>query len=246
MKNLKLVVLLSLTIIMFSSCSKEDGSVDLTFKAQYDGEPLVLSQDYIYPDGKAMYFSRFSFYMSDLTLRTDENFAQNDQISYLNIGQQHTTTALADIGYVYTLKDVKPGNYVNLSFNVGVPAEQNAMTPTDFSSNDDLSLSGEYWSGWESYIFCKVEGVIDFDGDGIPESDFALHLGADEALANIEIDKDFEVKEGDKTTVTIPIELKNFFLDGDQLYDIVNNPKIHNLSQNDKVLELASNLKNCF
>jgi len=34
----------------------EDGSVEMVLKVTYDGLPLVLSQDYVYPDGRAMFF----------------------------------------------------------------------------------------------------------------------------------------------------------------------------------------------
>lgn len=223
-----------------------DGSVEMALKVSYDGQPLVMSQDYVYPDGKAMYFSRFSFYMSDLTLRTEDGVASSDGSNYLMVGQAHQTAEGAAEGLKFNLNGVKSGDYVNLSFGLGVPAEENSMQPVDFPSDNDLSLSGEYWPGWESYIFCKVEGVIDFDDDGIPETDFALHLGADEAFVNVEIDTNFSVSDNQTTELILPIELKNFFLDGDAIYDIEANPKLHNLSQSVQVNQLARNLVSCF
>jgi len=138
----------------------------------------------------------------------------------LRLGQAHSNAAAAAEGLKFNLNGVKSGDYVNLSFDIGVPAEQNAMVPADFPSTNDLSLSGEYWPGWSSYVFCKVEGVIDFDGDGTPETDFALHLGADEALVNIELDRDFVVNDDQTTELVIPIELKNLFENGSTIFDI--------------------------
>lgn len=223
-----------------------DGSIEMALKVTYDGAPLVMSENYIYPDGKAMYFSRFSFYMSDLALRTEEGTATSEGTNYLFVGQAHSTEDAAAEGLKFNLNGVKPGNYVNLSFGIGVPVDENTMTPADFLSTNDLSLAGEYWPGWESYIFCKVEGAIDFDGDGVPESDFALHLGADEAFADIELDRDFVVNDNQTTELILPIELKNIFLDGSTIYDIESNPKIHNLSQSAEVNQLTRNLKTCF
>jgi len=197
--TLKLIALLLVSLI-YTSCGDDEpdttqnaeGSIEMAMKVTYDGEPLVLSENYVYPDGKAMFFSRFSFFMSDLTLRTEEGAASSDASNHLRLGQ------------------------------------------------------AEYWPGWNSYVFCKVEGVIDFDGDGTPETDFALHLGADEALVNIELDKDFVVNDNQTTELVIPIELKNIFQNGSAIYDIESDPKTHTLSQADAIAELARNLKTCF
>ena len=244
------LILISITYI---SCGDDDpdtsqngeGGVEMALKVTYDGQPLVLSEDYVYPDGKAMYFTRFSFYMSELTLRTNETTASSDVVNYLRLGVAHTTAAGAAEGLKFNLNGVKSADYVNLSFGIGVPALENNMEPADFLSSNDLSL-GEHWPDWNSYIFCKVEGRIDFDNDGIPESDFALHLGADEAFVDIEIDRDFTVTDDTKTELILPIELKNIFVNDGNIYDIESNPKIHSLSQQTQVFELARNLKNCF
>ena len=240
--------------LMYMSCGddtpdntqNQDGSVEMALKVTYDGQPLVTSEEYMYPDGKAMYFSRFSFYLSELALRTEEGVASAEGANYLYVGQAHATAAGAAEGYKFNLNGVKSGDYVNLSFGIGVPAVENSMLPANFPSDNDLSLSGEYWGNWNSYVFCKVEGMIDFDGDGIPESDFALHLGADEAFADIELDRDFSVMDEQTTELVIPIELRNFFLNDGVIYDIEANPKLHNLSQSGEVNQLARNLITCF
>lgn len=250
--TLKLLALLMISMTYMScgddepsTTQNEDGSVEMALKVTYDGQPLVLSQDYVYPDGKAMFFSRFSFYMSELTLRTEDATASSDVVSYIRLGVAHTNAAGAAEGLKFNLNGVESADYVNVSFGIGVPVEQNSMTPSDFLSSNDLSL-GEHWPDWNSYIFCKVEGRIDFDDDGIPETDFALHLGADEAFVNIELDRDFKVDDNQTTELIIPIELKNFFVNNGNIYDIESNPKIHSLGQQAQILELASNLKTCF
>lgn len=248
----KLLALLMISMTYLScgddksgNTQNEDGSVEMVLKVTYDGLPLVLSQDYVYPDGRAMFFSRFSFYMSELTLRTEDATASSDEVSYLRLGEAHTNASAAEEGLRFNLDGVKSADYVNVSFGIGVPAELNSMAPSDFLSSNDLSL-GEHWPGWNSYIFCKVEGRIDFDDDGVPETDFALHLGADEAFVNIELDRNFKVDDNQTTELIIPIELKNFFVNNGDIYDIESNPKIHSLSQQAQILELANNLNTCF
>ena len=68
----------------------------------------------------------------------------------------------------------------------------------------------------------------------------------DEAFVNIELDRNFKVDDNQTTELIIPIELKNLFVNNGDIYDIESNPKIHSLSQQAQILELANNLNTCF
>lgn len=250
MKKL-LPVLLLLTIISFS-CKDEPqpgtkvGAVEMAFKLTYGDDPLVIQSELEYPDGKAMYFTRVSYYLSDVTLKNGETNVMAEEIKYCRLEEAHRTASDAADGFTLTLDEVPTGSYSELSFGIGVPADLNAKKPSDFPSSNDLSLSGEYWGGWSSYVFCKIEGFIDFDEDGVPEEAFVLHLGGNDALVNIDLDQSFTVTEGNTADIAIPIDLRKLFYSGDELYDIQENPRIHSLSQNDIVIQLSKNLKECF
>lgn len=252
MKSIK-ILFFALITIGWTACDDDpvdtqvgEGTIEIALRAQYDGDPLVMLQEYQYPDGKNMVFSRISFYMSNLKLTSEDGVASSSAVNYLMLNEAHTSLTDATEGYKFSLTGVQSDDYNKLSFDIGVPADLNAMTPTDFTSDNDLSLSGEYWPGWESYIFCKVEGLIDFDEDGTPESDFALHLGADPALVNINLNRNISVDKNKTTEVIIPIEISNLFGSGSTMYDIETYPKIHSLNQQPQVLELAANLETCF
>ncbi len=240
-KYLVLVVLFG-----FLGCSNDDlsdtGDLKLNFKLEYDGAPVVMFDDYVYPDGQDFYFTRFSFYMSDIDLG---NGLMSD-VYYINPTNAHSTMDGAMQGFDFIIRDVAVGDYTQLAFKVGVPESQNASTPSDYSSENDLSLASEYWSPWESYIFSKTEAKLDSDGDGIGNINIALHIGSDEALRSVNLPRNFTI-EGDGTEqLNIIIDLKKVFDGNTGVYDILANPSTHQLSQNGPINEIADNISSAF
>jgi len=72
----------------------DPGSVQLAFKLQYDGAPLVMFEDYAYPDGRAIEFTRFSMYVSDLSI--GGSYAED--IAFLNLTNAPSGHPLARSG----------------------------------------------------------------------------------------------------------------------------------------------------
>ncbi len=121
----------------------------------------------------------------------------------------------------------------------------NAKVPADFSSDNVLSNAAEYWAGWKSYVFAKVEGFIDLDGDGDEETGFALHLGGDDAYRAVSISDKMALDES-STKLYIDIQLERLFMNNGVMYDIAANPQIHSPEQNPIVIVLSDNLVTCF
>jgi len=227
----------------FSSCDKDEtGDLSANFKLQYDGEPVVMFDDYVYPDGQDFFFSRFSFYMSDLDLGA----GNIDRAYYINPTNAHSTLEGATSGYDFIIPDLDAGDYSQFSFSIGVPENENAQTPSDFSSDNDLSIAAEYWSAWSSYIFCKTEGKLDTDGDGMNETNISLHIGSDTALRNLSLDKNYSITKDGVTQLNVIIDLRKIFDGDDGVYDIMANPSTHQLSQMDAINEIADNVSNAF
>ena len=234
--------ILSLVIIamVFFSCSSEEGQKDVTIKAKlvYEGEPLVMFEDYTYPTGETMYFTRFSFFIDNMTL--GENLLS--ERDYIDLSNSHLTRSDAQSGQVIASGKTDPGMYT-LAFGIGVDPSLNAMTPVNFSADDVLSNVAEYWPGWESYVFVKAEGKIDLDGDGEKETGFALHLGADSAYRSISYQN---IDLDNNSSTDIAIDMKAFFGEIGSYYDIASVPQIHTPEQDEQVAELADNLKLAF
>jgi len=234
-----------------SACNDENaaetGTIALNFRLQYDGEPLVMFDRYTYPNGMEFFFTRFNFYLSNLNISTPtgEQILIKD-IEFLNLTDDHDTAANAAKGRIMELEKIPLGNYNNLQFDIGVPADLNSQKPKDFPNDHPLAATGEFWDGWKSYIFSKTEGLLDTDGDGQAELGLAYHIGADETLRTISLDKEFLIEDGETTTVVINIEMKRMFDDGTTIYDPLQTAQIHSLTQLDEAIILADNLQQSF
>ena len=234
---LSFVVLMSL-----SSCGKDEkGSVNLRIKVVYGDKPFRMFEVFPYPvTGEDFRMNRLSFFMSNFTLRSSGGDQNILDIDYLDLTNSHTAP-VAPNGLEYKINDVKVGTYTGFDFGIGVPAKDNAKNPGNFPSSSVLSSSAEYWSSWKSYIFFRPEGNIALDGKPIGETDFALHLGADEAFRMITYNRNITVKDGETTDIDIIFDLSKYF-NGTSLYDIHETQQIHSLFQMPLIIQLADNL----
>ncbi len=239
MKTLKYLSLVLCLGLFMSSCGddpKGNGVLDLNYKLRFAGDPLVMLEPYTLPNGLRINFSRVSFYMTDVTLSGGDEQVLNT-VDYIDLTNSNATTAKSNVGYTHSIT-AQEGQYSILAFLLGVNPVKNAMVPADFSSDNDLSLSQEYWPGWSSYVFIKVEGNIDLDNNGSFEQGMALHIGGDEALAELQITGDLSVVANSTKTIPITIDLYKM-LALDTVYDLEANPQIHTIEQQDEVIELS-------
>lgn len=228
-------------MIIVQGC-KEDDTFDLNVnvKLVYDGEPLVMFEDYEYPTGEKMSFSRYSFYLTNVALNHSIGQDQIKDAEYLNFTNQNVDKAGAEQGLTLTFRDIDKKDYDQMFFMVGVDATNNAKTPSDFNSSNPLSRTGEYWPGWQSYVFTKTEGQIDLGGT--ERRGFSLHTGGDEANLGFLVQTP-NLGDNSSETVELVIDIKKTFDNNGTIYDIQNNPDIHNTDQKDLVAELVNNLR---
>jgi len=244
MKTIKYLVLVFSLGLLMASCGedpKENGVIDLNFKLRYAGDPVVMLEPYTLPNGLNINFSRVSFYMSDITLAGGNEQALNT-VDYINLTNSNLSTSSSLAGYKHRIT-AQEGEHTILAFLFGVNSVKNSMVPADFGSDNDLSLSQEYWPGWSSYVFVKIEGNIDLDVDGVFEQGMALHIGGDEALSELQISGDLTVVANSTKDVPITIDLYKM-LALDTVFDLEANPQIHSLDQADIVLDLSDRFVN--
>lgn len=218
--------------------------VDVTFKLQYDDRPLVLFTPYDYPGGYTINFTRYSTYLSDIQL--DEASTVPTQVVWAPISDNNVDEASAAAGYTVRLT-APPGDYRDISFALGISPELNAMEPADFPSGHPLAAPGEYWLSWRSYVFTKIEGNVDTDGDGSVDQSFALHLGGDNAYSRIGSDMDLRLATGASEALTISIDLMDWLTSvPDGPYDLIGDGSIHSLSHQPLIDQLLANYQDQF
>jgi hypothetical protein len=244
-RNFYKLCLYALTTFLIYGCGdnlEPAGNLNISMNLIYDGEPLVMFQDYECPDGRTINFSRFSLYLSDIHL--DDQLISD--VEFHTITDSHIDLAGAKAGYQWTIKGIEPGDYNNLNFGVGVNNIQNAKDPGEFESGHALSKPAEHWFSWSSYIFLKLEANMDSNNDGNNDFPIALHLGSDDAYRIINLNKEIKINEDEITETNITFDMYEFLGGANNTYDVDKNPQIHSLEQKDAVVELANNILNSF
>lgn len=229
-------------ILLVSSCKKDEevGTVTLNFKAVYDGQPLYTFDTKPFSDGQELQFTHLSMLVSELTLTRQGGTELLDEIELVNLSFEDLATAEA--GYTVRINDVPAATYSAISFGIGVPADLNAMSPADFSSNNPLSNTGYYWLPWSSYIFQKVEGRLDTLGNGALDLGFALHTGSDPLYQVLTSSIPMTVEDGMDLNLDIVLDYK-LLLDG---IDIKANPQNHNPQDITTIQAMVDNLGAAF
>ena len=253
MKNVALIILSFSLILAFVSCDKNDdptpeaatGTLAFQFKAQYGDESLVLYEPYTHPNGSQLIFSDLSFYISDLSLiREDGKALRLKEIDRIRLNDGHADAAAAAEGTAYLIDDIPAGNYMGVHIGIGVKDSLNAMRPEDFPFDHPLSQSGQYWTGWQSYIFVRTEGKADTLNSGVFDLDLALHTGGDTTYRVKEFIRPIEISMGNRSEFPIVIDYRDFLVpaDGDP-YDFIATPQIHTLNHVEEAIELADNFQ---
>ena len=242
------VALLLMSAMIMVSCGDDemgvDGELKVNFKAVYDGEPVVLLDEYTYPDGRKINFTRLSFYLSSMQLIADDGPTELDDVVYVNMSSNLGNKIDSEAGTDYTISGLSEGDYNQFRFAFGVPALVNATTPAEYPADSPLAKTAEYWSGWQSYVFVKVEGNADLDNSGTLDNleGISLHIGSDETYRPMLIEKTLKINDDNTEEINMTIDLKDLFIQDGVIYDIVETPQIHSLSQTEKAVQLSQNL----
>jgi len=222
--------------LLISSCGEDTSDLDVFFKLEYGDTPLVMLDEYEYPGGQTIKFTRFSFYLSDISVSDGSESQLIKDVDFLNLTNSHSRPELASTGYRLNLEDISIKDPTDVSFNIGVDPDLNATIPADYSGDHPLAKPGEYWIGWSSYIFFKIEGIMDTTGDGDTDTNIALHIGSDAMLRPVRIDMSESSEE-----IDININVKEIFENANGLYDITMDPQIHSLHQESQAEFLINN-----
>lgn len=238
--------------------SGDIGGLNIKFKLQYDGQTMTLPNldGNLYPGNDMPFFlNKFAYYLTGVGLTTSHGHVEEltNADAYLKLEDDHHDVASAEEGTTHQIHGITAGSYTGIKFNIGVPESINNLTPNQFAPDSPFALDGEYWTSWGSYVFCKIEGKGDMNGDMIFDDPvMALHLGADEALRTLEFTKDFQIHAGAMHTLEFVIDVKKVFDNDGTIYDILGstdgeaNARIHKLTQMPRINELCDNLVEAF
>ncbi|MEM9986763.1 MAG: MbnP family protein [Bacteroidota bacterium] len=186
----------------------------LSFSVQpvVDGEALVMDQDYVI-NGTTVRFETVNFYLQDFRLM-DMDGTMTEAIDTILL----STPANRD----FELGELSAGHKHMLTFQIGLDSATNHLTdPSIRESSDPLAFQSPsmHWTWDNGYIFMRVDGKVDTDGDLMVDNTLTFHLGKLPNRKQVSLmlhsnatEKDFEVAATfDLATFFTGINLKEEF-----------------------------------
>lgn len=237
-----LFLLVLVTAVMINGC-KETGCTD-PYALNYDPEveednaactypllmlhlhPKVGSDDFAYNttytvNGKAVQFTLAQFYMSGL------------HFGGIDLMLDDTYLLVKADQHMYSIGAVRAGQVTSVGFDIGVDSAANHADPLTQPSVSVLAPQSPsmHWNWNLGYVFMIIEGRVDRDGDGTPESDFVYHIGTDDYLTHVHQDTDFNINT-ESYMINMDVNYANFLarIDWDSDTDLdthtMNNPTL--------------------
>lgn len=191
----------------------------ITFKALYDGQPLEKYKAYDYDTYQAQ-FIRFNAFMADIALLGGPNGpVKISDISWVNFTPDLAPDNFA-VEVPLAFPNIPDGDYTGIRLGYGVPADLNAKQPKDFDASHPLSKENEYWLGWKSYIFNKIEGNVDLNKNGQSDGALIYHCGSDAVYRTYDFTMPIKVEQG--AGITVEFDLKKLFVINGTWLDLSN------------------------
>ncbi|MEM6379090.1 MAG: MbnP family protein [Bacteroidota bacterium] len=215
MTSLLWIACLALATFACDDNNNNASTVDLemNFTSSFGTEPLLMyAQDYAYESGMELKFQLFQFYISDVKLLTETKSENNaldladiELVSFENVQSNEA----ADQGVSINFQEVPAGTYSGIQFGLGVAPDMNATQPGDYTPGHPLD--NHYWSWARGYVFTKIEGNADLDGDGTFEEKLTFHIGENDYFRTLTIEQNITVEEGAK--LSFNVDLKKVLID---------------------------------
>lgn len=223
--NFKSFFLLALTfgaVTVFQSCDKDepsrkDSDLSLAFEYNYNGQAFNYDQVYDV-NGTKVSFQAVQFYVGGIEMEPETGDAVQFAGKYLLVKPTSGAQAVGTL-------DKK--HYHKINFFTGVSAEDNSQTTADFDSrkaDDPLARQTDlpmHWNWNSGYIFVRIDGKVDLDGDNVPETNLQYHLGTNNFRRDMTITLHNDI-DADAETLTFSFDVAKLFtsLDVSQHYSM--------------------------
>ncbi|GJM34259.1 MAG: hypothetical protein DHS20C18_32600 [Saprospiraceae bacterium] len=181
-------------------------NLDFQFNFTVDGQAFAYGTDFDI-NGVTVNIETAQFYLSGISLEPEVGDEIAVDGKYLLVGPE--------AGSLEVIRDLKADHYHMAKFSVGVQPADNNQSETDFttrSADDPLAAHNPsmHWNWSSGYKFLRIDGLVDTDNDGTPETPLAFHLGTDDLLTPLTYALHHDFEPGDNT-LTFEFDLAKFF-----------------------------------
>lgn len=205
-KALGLIAGLAISVGFKAPAGQGEGTLEIIFQLQMDGKPLALGDScYLTSNGDRIFIDQFRFYVSALELQGKSNGAFRESDSY------HLVDAEERRSQTLILKNVPPGRYESLFFNIGT----DSLINVSGAMGGDLDpTKGMYWAWNSGYINFKIEGRS--NSCNTLHSAFEFHVGGymppNQTLRPVVLPlKNLVVPEQGQASIVVQVDLAKFF-----------------------------------
>ncbi len=179
----RLSALFLLFVAFAGAAFAQNNQVVFSFDHKAGADPLVLNQTiFSIWNNKKMVITRAEFYISEVEIHHPDSTMMPLTDQYLLVNAKNPTAEF-DLG----AWPVVAAHGVTL--HLGVPASVNHNDPASYPANHPLAPQNPtmHW-GWSAgYRFMAIEGKVDNNGDGVPETVFEYHNLFDELYRSLEL-----------------------------------------------------------
>lgn len=218
----KIILLLAIGFaLVAANCNEDDccppqqtGTLELNFKGYFGDELLEMyAKDYSYEAGMKLKLQLFRFYISNLIplMNTSGQQEYLEEVALVDF-EAIQSDAAAEQGVSIRLEKVPVGNYIGIQMGLGLSEKLNATNPGDYGT--DHPLSDNYWSWALGYVFTKIEGNADIDGDGVFNDKLTFHIGGNQFYRAKEFSKNFAIKADQTTRLDFEVDLRRVLVAG--------------------------------
>lgn len=190
--------------------SQTTNKVIFNFEHKVGNVPLILDTTVFEVwNNKKMKVTRAQFYLSEMELKGANGSVQSLTDHYLLISASEKVIN-------YDMGNWPIASISGTTLRVGVPKEVNHSDPTLWPPRHPLTLQDPsmHWGWAGGYRFLAIEGKVDNDNDGVPETPFEYHCLGDNLYTTVQITGTKEAQNG--------ILRVNFTLDYARLFNDLN------------------------
>lgn len=191
--------------------SATTAAVKMMYDYKFGNDDFALDTYYSLDAGEKVKFSLASFYLSMPNFMDDEGNATPLDPQYIIVRPGDMPTSFGEM---------EPGHVHMFNFSIGVDEATNTESgatgrqPSDFTDAAHPLApqpEGMYWSWASGYIFVKLEGEIDYDGDNQADTTFKYHLGVNDLRKDRSETFHSNMTAGEDFEMEMTIDLKRVF-----------------------------------
>ena len=208
-------------------------TIVLTIDHFFKGEPLELNKIYKGPQNRDLWITKKKYYLSNITATTENGESELiKDVALITVGTNE--------GSMTIVGKIPKGQYLAISFDLGVREDLNLKDPATYNKDHPLSVfNNMYWSWSTQYIFSKIEGHEILNGD---TASFVIHTGTQSLYRpNIKVQRVFDVVAGG-SDISINLDVFSILSNSEYTFDLSKDGQSHTVDN----LPLAVNYMDNF